>query len=205
MSPYNKNSRDEVLLAFHEAYPRPTADQIIEWVTRYPEFAEDIRAHAAVAHDWAACSELPVVEPDETMLARGYSNALNALYNAEVETSEVASNAAPEGFYEMLARNNKEAYEVAAELDIARGVVAALFNGGMLPPIRARIVSAVITVLAITRAKFDSALELALLNPRLGHAKASQAPGIQPRSCDDIIRDSPMSPERKRYWLEQDQ
>jgi hypothetical protein len=205
MSTYIKNSREEVLLAFHEAYPRPTADQIIEWVTRYPEFAEDIRAHAAVAHDWAVCSELSAVEPDETMLARGYSNALNVLYNVEVETSEAALNTASEGFYEILARNNKEAYEIAAELDIARGVLAALFNGSMLPPIRARIVSAVVTVLAITRAKFDSALEFALANPRFGHAKASQAPGIQPRSCDDIIRDSPMSAERKRYWLEQDQ
>jgi hypothetical protein len=205
MSTYNKNSRDEVLLAFHEAYPRPTADQIVEWVTRYPEFAEDIRAHAAVAHDWAVCSELPAFEPDETMLARGYSNALNVLYNVEVESSEAASNTASEGFYEILARNNKEAYEIAAELDIARGVLAALFNGSMLPPIRARIVSAVVAVLSITRAKFDSALEFALLNPRFGHAKASQAPSIQPRPCDDIIRNSAMSAERKRYWLEQDQ
>ncbi|TAJ81849.1 hypothetical protein [Reyranella sp.] len=204
MSPYNKNSRDEVLLAFHRAYDRPTAEQIIEWVSKHPEFAEDIRAHAAVAHDWAAVCEAPATEPDETMLQRAFSNALNAMYDADRE-AEATSDVASEGFHDILARSGKEIFELASEFDIARGVLAALFNGWMLPPIRARLVSAVMSALAITRVKFDCALAFALLNPRLGHAKANQAPGIQPRACDDIIRDSPMSPERKRYWLEQDQ
>lgn len=203
MSPYKKNSRDAVLLAFHEAYARPTADQIVEWVTRYPEYADDIRAHAAVAHDWAACSGLPVVEPDETMLARGYSNALNALYNAEVEASEAAQSASSEGFYEILARNGKEAFQLAAEIDIARGVLAALFNGWMLPPIRERIVRAISSALAITRAEFDGALSFALQHPRFGYAKSNQTPSIQPRPCDDIIREISMPPERRRYWLEE--
>lgn len=203
MNPYNKNSRDAVLQAFHQAYTRPTADQIIEWITRYPEYAEDIRAHAAVAYDWAACSELSAVEPDETMLARGYSNALNELYNAEVEASEVALSTVPEGFREILARNGKEIFHVAAEIDVARGVLAALFNGWMLPPIRERLVSAVMSAMAITRAKFDSALAFTLQHPQFGHAKSSQVPSIQPRPCDDIIRDTSMSPERRRYWLEE--
>src|SRR4051794_9861937 len=46
--------RDAVLFAFHEACPRPTAEQIIDWTSRYPHFAEDIRDHAAVARDWVA-------------------------------------------------------------------------------------------------------------------------------------------------------
>ena len=79
--------RDEVLFAFHQACERPTADQIIDWTDRYPQFAEDIRAHAAVSRDWAAQEGLPVAEADASMLARGYSNALNALYNAEIEAS----------------------------------------------------------------------------------------------------------------------
>ena len=37
--------RDEVLFAFQEACPRPTAQQLIDWTGRYPQFAEDIRAH----------------------------------------------------------------------------------------------------------------------------------------------------------------
>jgi hypothetical protein len=47
-------NRDDALWAFHLACERPTAEQITDWTRRYPQFAEDIRAHAAVARDWAA-------------------------------------------------------------------------------------------------------------------------------------------------------
>ena len=46
--------RDEVLFAFHQTCTDPTAEQIIEWVERFPQFADDIRAHAAILKDWAA-------------------------------------------------------------------------------------------------------------------------------------------------------
>ena len=68
--------RDEVLFAFHQACERPTAMQITEWTKRYPEFADDIRAHAAVRLDCIAGSDDVDLEPDETMLARGRSRAL---------------------------------------------------------------------------------------------------------------------------------
>lgn len=45
----NPNDRDSVLFAFHEECARPTAEQIIEWVSRFPEYADDIRVHASVA------------------------------------------------------------------------------------------------------------------------------------------------------------
>ena len=77
--------RDDVLFAFHEACPRPTVEEIIDWTTRYPKFADDIRAHAAVARDWATREGLPSEEPDETRLARAYSRALNALYKADAD------------------------------------------------------------------------------------------------------------------------
>src|ERR1700720_1062418 len=92
MSKHNiAEERDDVLFAFHQACERPTAQQIIEWAERYPQFADDIRAHAAVSRDWAACKELPVAEADETMLDRAYSNALSALYDAEIKASSSAS------------------------------------------------------------------------------------------------------------------
>ena len=73
------NRRDQVLIAFHRDCTCPTVDQIIEWTTRYPEFAEDIREHAAILRDWAAelCDE---EEPaDDLLLQRGRSFALNAI------------------------------------------------------------------------------------------------------------------------------
>jgi hypothetical protein len=196
--------RDEVLFAFHQACERPTAEQIIDWTERYPEFAEDIRAHAAVSRDWAAQEGLPVVEADETLLARGYSNALNALYNAEIEASAAVSVSASQGFYDILSARGKEVFQLANELDIARGVLADLFNGWMLAPVGTRLKNAVILSLAITNDAFDSALQFALRNPRLGYAKADNIPTVQPRSCDEIIRESNMAPERQRYWLEED-
>ncbi len=205
MTTRNKTEdRDEVLFAFHQASERPTAEQIIEWVIRYPQFAEDIRAHAAVSRDWAARCGAPVAEADESMLARGYSNALNALYNAEIRASSPAPASTSQSFHEMLAARGKEIFQLASELDIARSVLADLFNGWMLAPIRERLIDRVLFSLTITREAFDSALQFALKNPRLGHAKADKTPTVTPRSYDEVIRDSNMSPERKRYWLEED-
>jgi hypothetical protein len=198
-----KEERDEVLFAFQQACERPTAEQIIAWTEQYPQFAEDIRLHAAVGRDWAASEELPAVEADETMLARAYSNALNALYQAEIEASSEAPQHAAKNFHEMLEAHGREVWQVASELDIARDVLADLFNGWMLGPVRKRLVDAVTSALRITRAAFDDALVFALQNPRMEHAKADGAPTITPRPCDEVIRDSNMSNERKRYWLEE--
>jgi hypothetical protein len=68
--------RDEVLFAFHEACARPTVKQIIEWASRYPQFADDIRAHAAVSRDWEARKDLSYEKPSESMLTQAYSRAL---------------------------------------------------------------------------------------------------------------------------------
>jgi hypothetical protein len=198
-----KERRDEVLYAFHLACERPSAEEIIAWTEKYPEFAEDIRLHAAVSRDWAANKDVPVAEADETMLARAYSNALNAIYQAELEAPDPAPQRAATNFQEMLNGCGKEIWQIANELDIARSVLADLFNGWMLAPVRRRIVVALMPVLKTTRAAFDDALILALQNPRMDHAKADGAPVITPQPCDDIIRASNMSKERIRYWLEE--
>jgi len=200
----NAEERDEVLFAFHQAYDRPTAEQIIDWIERYPQFADDIRAHAAVSRDWAARKGLLVAEADETMLVRAYSNALNAIYNAEIKASSTAPVPASQSFEQILTAGRKEIFQLANELGIARGVLADLFNGWMLAPVRKRLINAVCTSLSITVEAFDTALRLALQNPRLGHAKADKTPTVKPRSCDEVIRDSNMPDERKRYWLEED-
>lgn len=198
-----KEERDDVLFAFHQAYKRPTAEQIVTWTDRYPEFAEDIRAHAAISRDWAASEGLPPIEADETMLARAFSNVLNVLYDAETRAAADAPARVAKSFHEMLSEHGKEIYQLASELDIARSVLADLFNGWMLAPIRSRLANAIVSAFRITRVAFDDALAFALQNPRFGHAKADSAPIVTPRSCDEIIRESNMSAERKRYWLEE--
>jgi hypothetical protein len=203
MTDRNKTEdRDKVLFAFHQECTRPTAEQIIAWVKQFPEFAEDIRAHAAVAWDWATREALPVQELDQSLSARGYSQALNAIFNEE--TSQQNVTASCQRFQEMLVAAGKDIPGLARELDIGRTIVADLFNGWMLSPVPERLVDALVSALAITRESFNSALQWALEAPYLGYAKADKTPTIKPRSGEQIIRESNMSPERKRYWLKED-
>ena len=93
--------RDDVLYSFHTACPAPSAADIIEWTKRFPQYAEDIRAHAAIARDWAAQAEVDV-EVDEVTFQRAHSRALNIIYRS----AEADSVAPPQavGFFELLAR-----------------------------------------------------------------------------------------------------
>jgi hypothetical protein len=199
-----KGERDEILFAFHQTCERPTAEDIIAWVEKYPEFAEDIRSHAAISRDWTAGQELSAVEADDTMLQRAYSNALNAMFDAEVRAKSAQTEKSARDFHDLLKERGKEIHQLAKDLDMGRSVLADLFHGWMLAPVRKRLVDAVTSALGITGATFDNALTLTLQKPYFGHAKAHGAPSMKPRPCDEIIRHSSMSEERKRYWLEKD-
>jgi transcriptional regulator with XRE-family HTH domain len=197
--------RDEVLFAFHEAYERPTAENIIEWTRRYPQFADDIRAHAAVAWDWV---DGPVESPqpaDDTLVARAHSQALNLIHNAKPEGLPANSNvAASRTFQQMRQSAGKEIYQIAEDLDISRSVLSDLFGGRVKPPIGKRLSEKLITCLQTTSTEFLNALTSALNSPLLGHAKSTNAPRVAVRSYDEAIQRSDMSDARKRYWLEED-
>jgi hypothetical protein len=196
--------RDEVLFAFHQECERPSAEQIVTWVNRFPQFAEDIRAHAAVAWDWATQTAEREVEVDEILSSRAYSQALNIIYNAKTSSAPANDPTPCRTFQQMQDAIGKETYQLAKELGVARSVLADLFNGWMRPPIRKRLVGGLMSLLNGTSEEFGFALECALRQPRLGHAKADQTPVVVQRLCDEIIRDSNMTQERKRYWLEED-
>jgi hypothetical protein len=198
--------RDEVLFAFHEACPRPTAQQIIDWTTRYPQFADDIRAHAAVARDWDACRELPAEEPSETELARAYSRALNALYEADAKATTGPATA--QTFQDILVARGTNARalteEVGSTVRISRSVIADLIGGRMRGPVGRRFLDAVCRALAITHAALSEAIEMALRSPQPGLAKAASAPTVNARSYEEVIRDSGMTEDQIRYWLDED-
>jgi len=196
--------RDDVLFAFHEACPRPTVEQIIDWTSRYPQFADDIRAHAAVARDWAAREGLAAEEPSENMLARAYSRALNALYKADAEAKPAEADAA-QSFQDIIAARGTSVAalqrEVGGAVGIGRSVLADLVNGAMRGPVGQRFLDAVCRAMAITHDRFYAALEMALAAPRVGLAKAGAVPTVNARSYEEVIRDSDMTPEQIRYWL----
>jgi len=190
---------DEVLFAFHRACANPSADEIVAWTSRYPQFAADIRAHAAILKDWAARRNLPAAEPSELMLTRARSRALDALYNAEIARRSEASS-----FEQIMQARGTDVPQLARDLNIARSVLADLVSGGMRAPVGRRLIDALTHALTITEDAFQAALQLALRAPRLSHAKAQEMPSIIARSYEEIIADSAMPPERQRYWLGKD-
>lgn len=206
MKPQNNDltTRGEVLYAFHVQCECPSAAEITDWTNRYPQFADDIRAHAAVARDWDARKELPAEEPDEVMLSRGHSRVLNALYSAAEAAQSEATAQASTSFQDMMAARGTDVPQLARALDIGRSVLADLFNGGMLQPVGRRLVEALTEALEVSVEAIDAAARRAVRNPRLGHAKADETPGIIPRSYEEVIKSSNMPAERIEYWLSED-
>ena len=195
--------RNEVLFAFHRECHDPTAEQIIHWVRRFPQFADDIRGHAAILKDWADREGLAAEELSEASLSRSRSRVLNALYNAEAALTK--QQVGPERTFEQLMNASAtDIPQLARDLDIARTVLAALVAGRMLAPVGKRLVSALMARLAITLGEFDIALRLALALPRIGHAKADGIAAVIPRSYNELVRDSSMTDERTQYWLGED-
>lgn len=200
----NPNERDSVLFAFHEECARPTAEQIIEWVSRFPEYADDIRAHASVALELDAHAGDQALEPDESLLALGHSVALNALFDADHPVESIRKDAnCSLSFQEILHNAGTNVPLLAHELDVGRGILADLVNGWMSPPICKRLLEVLISRFSITKDQFDIALRMALNNPYLGHARADQPPEVTPRPCKEIILESSMSSERKSYWIKE--
>lgn len=192
-------SRDEVLFAFHEASNCPTAEEIIEWTERYPEFAEDIRAHAAVAREWEAADEY-AAEADESLIATAYSRALNVIFKADQAAKEESRS-----FQEIMSERNTSVPKVARAIDIDRVIVADLVSGRMSGPIKSVFINAICETLSIKRNLFETAHQRALAQPTLGLAKADVAPTIVVRTYVEIIRScDELTLDQKTKWLEED-
>ncbi|HLI12398.1 MAG TPA: hypothetical protein VKY65_12455 [Alphaproteobacteria bacterium] len=196
--------RDEVLFAFHQTCDNPTAEQVNEWTRRYPQYADDIREHAAVRAQWAADSDEQDVQPDESLLARGRSQALNLLHNARQE-SAAAQNISEKTWPQAVSAAGFDIPRLARCINIDRMVLAELNAGRMRLPLGRRLSDALTDVLGVSTAWLERAVADLLAGPRrLGHAKADEAPTINTRSYAEVIRASPMSDDDKRYWLGED-
>nr|WP_298681671.1 hypothetical protein [uncultured Dongia sp.] len=197
--------RDAVLAEFHRECTLPSAEQIINWTARYPEFAEDIRAHAAIIRDWAAAEGgSDEAEVEQTMMERARSRALNAIFKAQKEAHSESRPQIKKTFDDLLASASATTQSLSREIDIPREVLADLFRGRMRPPVGSRLITALLQKLQATALEFDGALTHALANPSLGHAHATKHPSVVSRSYEEIIRSTTMPADRKAYWLERD-
>lgn len=191
--------RDEVLFSLHKACSNPTAEEIDVWVKQYPQYADDIRSHAAIIKDWAARKDLPALKPDEAMVSRSQSRAMDALHKAR--TASAVERSTGQTFEQIMSATGTNVPDLARKLDINRGVIAALVGGRMLGPVGDRLVSALTSCWSITTEAFEAALQMALMAPKLGIPKAASNPTVIPRNYDDLVRASSMSETRKKYWL----
>jgi hypothetical protein len=197
--------RDEVLFAFHVACEVPTPEFVEQWVRRYPQYEDDFRQHAGILAARLVHAPAPQPAPDETMLARGRSRALNAIYNADVE-ARMAQDAPDIGtFIQFVEAAGTTIAALARKIDIDRMVLGELAAGRMALPIGRRLTDALVAALRTIPQDLDAAIRQALASPRLGHAKADQAPSINVRSYEEIILESKlMTDEQKKYWLGQE-
>jgi hypothetical protein len=202
-----KVERDEVLYAFHQSCTSPTVEDIIEWVNKYPQFADDIRTHAAITRDWLAREETSNEEVDQVTLDRAFSRALNIAYEAG-QRSSTSNDSTAQSFQQLMAACNKDIPAIASEIGVTHGmkrsILADLVNGRMRPPIGKRFTAAVMKALSIPIEAFDSAVQMAINAPRIGHAKAVAIQEVKLLSYEEIIKNSALAPEQKDYWLEGD-
>lgn len=200
----NRNpERDDVLFAFHQTCDNPTAEQVSEWTRRYPQYADDIREHAALRAQWASDSDEHGAEPDESMLARGRSHSLNLLHGARQEAAVQSDS--EKTWAQALSAAGFDIPRLARCVNIDRMVLAELNAGRMRLPLGRRLTDALTDVLGMSTAWLERVVSDLLTGPRrLGHAKADEAPTINTRSYAEVIHASSMSEDEKRYWLGED-
>ena len=85
-----ESTLDDALNTFVQENDRPTAENVQEWVDRYPQFRKDLVEFAAV---WAEQLVLPAAdetgtEAEKVLVDRAISHVLNVAYNRDVETLE---------------------------------------------------------------------------------------------------------------------
>lgn len=194
----NQQERDEVLIAFHEECDIPTRADVERWTQAHPDFARDIREHAAVRLAMVADLVEHPAQLDDNMVARGRSRVQAAMFEAEA-----GDRAAPLGptLIAMLKSAGLTQPDLARRLPIKRVVVADLFAGRMRD-VRPRFSTAISRELGVSVAAFNVAHARAARIPAFGgRAKSVGQPLVNQRSFEEIIRSSGMSDEEIAYWL----
>jgi len=198
----NRQKRDEVLIAFHEECDIPTRADIDRWAGLHPEFARDIREHAAIRLAMLADVIGQPVELDGNMVSRSRSRVQAAMFAAEAGDRAADATTAPvRTLGAMLKSAGLSQQELARRLPMERVIVADLFAGRM-GELRPRFSTAVSHELGVSLAEFNVAHAHAARIPALGgHAKSVGQPAARQRSFEEIIRSSGMSEEEIAYWL----
>ena len=192
---------EQVLAAFYDSCSNPSAADIATWTRKYPQYAEEILARAAMLKDWVATEKLGL-KPDARTLSIGQSRTMDLLHKARAAAkTEPVSRVS---FDEILKTSQTNIPDLARSLDVARSVLAALVGGRMKAPIGPRLAEALTRTWSISKETLDRAVQDAFAQPRLGMLKANENAKVNALSYEELISSSSMSESRKKYWLGED-
>ena len=197
---------DDALNTYVEKNDRPTAENLKEWVKRYPQFREDLIEFAAV---WAEELVLPAAaeigaEAEKVLVDRAMSHVLNVAYSREVETLEQTTSDHP---VRSLTEDAKVAGTKPAQLATACGldlVLLSKLNSRLIQPWT--IPAELVGMLAEQLNKSVEALKIFFAGPpraAAGKAYLSRGkPAASPQqSFAEAVRQSSLSDEEKARWL----
>lgn len=199
---------DDVLNAYVEENDGPTAENLQEWVNRYPQFREDLVEFAAV---WAEQLVLPPApemgaEAEKRLVDRAMSHVLNVAYSRDVETQEQAVSDDPvDSLTQDAQREGMKPLQLARACGLDLGMLSKLNNRQIQPW---TIPAELIRTLAEHLHKSATAIKTYFAKPPLsttGKAFLSRGKptNTSQQAFADAVRASSLSDDEKARWLNQ--
>ncbi len=210
MSDYMRNERLEAVLdAFVASGTGPNSVSLIEWIHRYPEYAQELTEFAV---SWSLMNHLPpspdAVEVDEeTLVLRGMSVVQNLLHRHEQEQEPAAASAPVAPIVSLLEEGR------ARDLTPRQLAQAAEFGDSSLRKLDRRLIrfdsipsQAIEALAAAIQRGIDSVVQYLQQEPTFAAGmqyRAEQAPQLaaQEDFFDAVRNDPTMSEEQRARWL----
>ena len=197
---------DDALNTYVLENDRPTAENVREWVGRYPQFRKDLVDFAAV---WAEQLVLPAademgVEAEKALVDRAMSHVLNVAYNRDVEKLEQMTSDDPVlSLTDDARRAGTKPAQLAKVCGLDLGLLSKLNNRQIQPR---TIPPELFEMLAERLNKSIAALKIFFARlPRSTERKAylsrGKPTGTAQQSFADAVRQSSLSDEEKARWL----
>jgi hypothetical protein len=185
---------------------RPTAEIVTKWIRAYPQYADDIQAHAAEMLDMDSRADIPVADMTHRE-AEARSAALNAVYRAGKERAAVQPRFS--SLREAATLAGTSLREIADGIDLARAVVSDVDSHAIIestiPKKFARAIAPKVNQ------SVDDLWVVIVSGQRPGSsAMRIEFKSIGPptsgrqRTWKEAIEASNMTPDRKLFWLSED-
>lgn len=187
---------EDVLIRFHEAVEAITPEVIRAWTTRYPHFADAIRAEALEILDLDHGGRPHVAEP----AVRDYADKVRDAAHRAAERVDTVDVPDLRGALE---QHRTDVRTFAGTLGIARSIITDISTGQIFPStITPRFRRLGAERLGCARAWFEAVLENSQPRAMTVAFKASDLPTTgRARTWEEAIHASSMPEDRKAFWL----